>query len=126
MPKESKITLKARQKIIQLYRDKGYQVTEEELFPCKNNIEEVNLSLDYQADIIVTKKFLIELDPYKLHDTHIHTVKDAWRDKNIYREYKIKTVRIDPNDVMKQDPIDIIIEVDDQLNTFKQRYNIVD
>lgn len=112
MPDEAVKTKRARQKIIQLYKDKGYQVTEEEVFPCYDNMGEVRL--DYQADIVIRKTFLIELDP-EFHGSKIHRNKDEWRDKNIEREYQIRTVRIDPSDALKLDPLDILLEVDDQL-----------
>ena len=113
MPQEAKKTQKAREKIIQLYKDQGYQVTEEEVFPCFNNMGEA-IFPPYQADLVLRKTFLIELDP-EFHQTKIHRNKDDWRDKNIEREFNIKTVRLDPSDIMKQEPIDILLEVDDQL-----------
>ena len=122
MPDEAVKTKRARQKIIQLYKNLGFHVTEEEIFPTLNNMGD--FKLDYKADIVVRKTFIIELDPPGLHDTHRHTVKDEWRNKNIFNEYQIKTVRLEPNDIMKQDPLDILIEVDDQLITFKQRHNL--
>lgn len=118
MPEESTKTKKAREKIIQLYQNLGYQVTEEETFPCVNNMGD--FKLDYQADIVVRKTFIVELDPL-FHGSKIHRNKDEWRDKNIEREYNIRTVRMDPSDVMKLDPIDIILEVDSQLLDTKKQ-----
>ena len=111
-PQEATKTKKARTKIIEMYRNLGYQVTEEETFPCINNMGDYQLQ--YQADIVIRKTFIVELDP-EFHGSKIHRNKDQWRDKNIEREYNIKTVRIDPQDVVKLDPIDIIIDIDSQL-----------
>ena len=116
VPQESKKTLKAREKIIQLYKNLGFQVTEEELFPCSNNMGEVDISLKYQADLVLRKIFILELDP-EFHGSKVHRNKDKWRDENIEREYNIKTVRLDPADIIKQDSIDIMLEVDSQLQS---------
>ena len=114
MPQEATKTVKARQKIIELYKQQGYEVTEEVPYLCRNNMGELILP-PYQADILLKKEFIVELDPYKLHGTKIKRSHDKWRDKNIEREYNIKTVRLDPKDILKQDPIDTILEVDSQL-----------
>lgn len=111
-PEEAPKTKKARTKIIQMFKDQGYQVTEEEIFPCINNMGD--FKLDYQADIVIRKVFILELDP-EFHGSHKHRNKDYWRDKNIEREYNIKTVRMDPGDIIKLDPLDIILECDSQL-----------
>lgn len=113
-PQEATKTQKARKKIIEMYRDQGFEVTEEEVFPCFNNMGEA-IYPPYQADIVVRKTFIIELDPHKLHGTKTHINKDEWRDKNIEREHNIKTARVDPDDVVRQDSIDIMLEVDSQI-----------
>ena len=112
-PQEANKTQKARKKIIEMYRDQGFEVTEEEVFPCFNNMGEA-IYPPYQADIVVRKTFIIELDPL-FHGSKIQRNKDEWRDRNIEREHNIKTARVDPDDVMKQDLIDIMLEVDHQL-----------
>ena len=114
MPDEAVKTKRARQKIIQLYTDQGYQVTEEEVFPCFNNMGEA-IFPPYQADILVTKKIIIELDPTRLHGTARHRSKDHWRDENIFREYSIPTARLNPDDIIKQVSIDILLEIDSQV-----------
>ena len=121
MPIESKSTQKAREYIIEMLQDNGYQIAEEEVFPTENNIGDI--SLDYQADIVARKTFIIELDP-EFHGSKIHRNKDEWRDKNIYKKYQIKTVRLDPKDIIKDaktDPINTWLEIDTQLND-KERF----
>lgn len=112
-PQEANKTQKARKKIIEMYRDQGFEVTEEEVFPCFNNMGEA-IYPPYQADIVVRKTFIIELDPL-FHGSKIHRNKDEWRDRNIEREHNIKTARVDPDDVMKLGELDIILDIDDQL-----------
>jgi len=113
MIQEATKTQKARKKIIDLFKSNGYDVKEEEVFPCFDNMGEA-IFPPYQADIVVRKTFIIELDPL-FHGTKIHRNKDKWRDKNIEEQHDTKTVRLDPTDIMKQDPIDIMLEIDSQL-----------
>lgn len=107
MPEESLKTQKARQKIKELLIEKGYQVGEEEFFPCLNNMGEV-IWPPYRADLVVRKTFILELDPL-FHDSHIHSVKDDHRDQNIYREYEIKTARVNPDDILDKKLIETIL-----------------
>ena len=126
MPEESLKTQKARQKIKELLIEEGYQVTEEESFPCKNNMNEDDQILFYQADIVARKTIIVELDPMGLHGTATHRNKDHWRDKNIFREYQIPTVRLDPKNILDRNLEDTILDdIKDQLQN-NPIYKIID
>lgn len=123
MPEESKVTKRARQKIIEMYQKQGFKVSEEELFPCNNDMGEP-ITPFYRGDIVLRKTFIIELDPL-FHGSRIHRNKDYWRNINIFKQYdSTMTVRIDPADILKEDPYLIIMDVNEQLRTFKERHNL--
>lgn len=101
-----------------MLEDQGYQVGEEEVFPCLNNMGEP-IFPPYQADLVVTKRFIVELDP-DFHDSHIHSVKDDHRDKNIFREYIVKTARVNPDHVLDENLVNTIIpDIEHQLKDKK-------
>lgn len=118
MPEEAKKTQKARSELIRILKEQRQQITEEEFFPCKNNVGEVIFPY-YRADIVARTATIFELDPMELHGTRRHRNHDEWRDKNIYREYNIPTVRLDPIDILKMDDRIIIKEIESQLRSEK-------
>lgn len=56
----------------------------------------------YSADIFASIHFIIELDPVTAHGGDIKSKKDKWRNKNIYEQYGVPTVRLQPEDVLKE------------------------
>ena len=114
MPEEGTQTQLAREKIKQILPEKGFKIGEEESFPCLNNAGEA-IWPPYRADMVVRLTFILEFDPMKLHGTKRHRNHDQWRDTNILREYDIKTVRLDPRDILKQTPNEILEEIEYQL-----------
>ena len=80
----------------------------------------------YEADMIVTKSFIIELDTEtskkgksKGHGTRRRKVHDNWRDTNVRNQIKLKTVRLKPKDVLDYDESLTLHEIEDQLKNQK-------
>jgi hypothetical protein len=119
---EAPDTFKARKKLKQLFESKSYTVEEEvQLDTVTNNMNEEIWPL-YQADMLLTQQFIIELDPQsaekgksKGHGTHKRIVHDQWRDKNVRNQINLKTVRLIPSDINSQSPEQIIEEIEYQL-----------
>jgi hypothetical protein len=109
-PSESPDTYQARKKIKQIFTRKHYEIEEEvPLETVTNNMDE-EIWPPYQADMLLTKQFIIELDPqsakkYKAkgHGTKIRRNKDHWKDTNIKNQINLKVVRLEPEDILKDD-----------------------
>ena len=95
---ESEQTIQARDILVKALKAECFNVQEEKVFHCTNNMGEEQ---QYQADIYASINFIIELDPPSLHGGDHRTRKDKWRNENLYRQYGIRTVRIIPSDVLK-------------------------
>jgi len=78
-----------------------------------------------RADMVLTKKFIIELDPEsdkpyraKGHGTKSRRNKDYWKDRNIYEQKGIKIVRLNPDDVIRNDIALTIKDIEYKLQHF--------
>jgi hypothetical protein len=119
---ESPETYKARQQLKKILSAHDYDVQEEvPLEDVTNNMEE-EIYPPYRADMVVTKTFIIELDPEngkkgkpKGHGTRKRRIHDQWRDKNIRNQIKLKTVRLNPADILNYDEKLTLAEIDSQL-----------
>lgn len=128
MPEEATNTKKAREKIKEIFQRMNYNIEEEIRFPdVTNNIGESMEEQPYQTDFILTKTFVLELDPQtgkkgkaKGHGTKSRRTKDKWRDINFRHQLDLKTVRLDPADVNKQTEQDILSEINYQLRNAKK------
>src|SRR6188768_1793905 len=115
MPEESQVTKKARTKLKEIFHRLNFEVNEEVALPhVTNNIGE-KIFPPYQADLILSKEFVIELDSKKLHGTKIKRIKDKWRNINIQRDTDLPTVRLLSKDINKQTEQDILAEIEYQL-----------
>ena len=128
MSDEAPETYQARRKLREIFDDKCYNIEEEvELEMVTNNMEE-EIWPPYRADMLLTQQFIIELDSKKLHGTHRAIIHDKWKDKNVRSQAHLMTVRLLSKDVVKQEPGDIMAEIDSQLykqyrhTHFKRRY----
>lgn len=112
---ESPETYQARKKLKQIFTEYEFEIEEEvPLSTVTNNMEE-EIWPPYRADMLLTKQFIIELDSKKLHGTRRKRVHDKWRDENVRKQVKLKTVRLLSKDVNKQEPEQILEEVNWQL-----------
>lgn len=112
--KEHKSTAKARERIKIIYELLGYKIEEFVPITVQNNIGDQEMQ--YEADMILTKQFIVEFDSKKLHGTRVRRIKDSWRDKNIHRETDLKTIRLISKELLKVSDEQIIDEVDYQFN----------
>jgi hypothetical protein len=97
---EGETTIKARDILIKALKAESFTVQEEKVFHCKNNMgEEINPP--YKADIYASINFIIELDPVSSHGGDHRTRKDNWRNENLFKQYGIRTVRLQPDDILK-------------------------
>lgn len=118
-PNESLDTYKARKKLKEIFQEYEFEVEEEvPLTTVTNNMDE-DIWPPYRADMLLTKQFIIELDSKKLHGTHRKIVHDRWRDENVRNQIQLKTVRLISKDVNKQNPEQILDEVNWQLKNQK-------
>ena len=119
---EAPSTYKARKELKRILEKQDYDIQEEvPLQDVTNNMEE-EIYPPYRADMIVTKTFIIELDPEtgkkgkaKGHGTRKRRVHDDWRDKNVRGQIKLKTVRLKPDDILSYDEKLTLEEIDSQL-----------
>jgi hypothetical protein len=119
---ESPETYKARKELKRILENDDYTVEEEvPLQDVTNNMEE-EIYPPYRADMIVTKRFIIELDPEtskkgkaKGHGTRRRRIHDQWRDINVRDQVKLKTVRLKPEDILNYDESMTIREIESQL-----------
>lgn len=115
-------TYLARQKLKTIFKRLQYEIEEEvPLDTVTNNMGE-EIYPPYQADMILTKQFIIEFDPQsnkkyksKGHGTKRRRIHDQWRDKNIKNQMNIKTVRLIPKDILSYNDHEILHEIEDQL-----------
>src|SRR5687768_10536823 len=104
---EAPETYQARKMLRKMFEGLNFVVEEEvKLDTVTNNMEE-EIWPPYQADMIATKQFIIELDPQtpakgksKGHGTKKRRIHDSWRDKNIKNQMDLKTVRLIPTDIL--------------------------
>ena len=119
---ESPTTYKARKELKRILEKEDYIIEEEvELEDVTNNMEE-EIYPPYRADLVVTKTFIIELDPEtnkkgksKGHGTRRKRIHDQWRDKNVRNQSKLKTVRLKPEDILNYDSTLTLHEIESQL-----------
>lgn len=112
---ESPETYQARKKLKEIFTEYEFEIEEEvPLQTVTNNMEE-EIWPPYRADMLLTKQFIIELDSKNLHGTRRKRVHDKWRDENVRKQVKLKTVRLLSKDVNKQEPEQILEEVNWQL-----------
>jgi hypothetical protein len=120
---EAPETYKARRELRRILESEDYTV--EEYVPLEdvttNNIGE-EIWPPYEADIVVTKSFIIELDTetnkkYKAkgHGTRRRRIHDQWRDRNVRNQIKLKTVRLKPEDILNYDESLTLREIESQL-----------
>lgn len=131
MPEEAANTKKARTKLKEIFQRLNYNIEEELRFPqVTNYIGESMEEQPYQTDFIMTKTFILELDPTtnkkgkaKGHGTKIKRTHDKWRDINFRQQVDLKTVRLDPVDVNKLTEQDILSEIEYQLRSRTKERN---
>lgn len=119
---EAPETYKARKELKRILEKQDYIVEEEvPLQDVTNNMGE-EIYPPYRADMIVTKSFIIELDPEsakvgksKGHGTKKRRIHDDWRDINVRSQIKLKTVRLKPYDILNYDESLTVNEIDSQL-----------
>ena len=121
-PEEAKSTILARGKIKAMFYDRNYNIEEEVRFPDVTNNMGERLDPCYQTDFILTKTFILELDPQtdkpgkaKGHGTKKRRTHDKWRDQNFRHQLNLKTVRLNPKDVIDGTEQDILAEINHQL-----------
>ena len=103
---EGDTTTRARQLLVNALKAECFHVQEEKKFYCKNNMgEEINPP--YSADIYASIEFIIELDPESTHGGDHRTKKDNWRNRNIFDQYGVRTVRIQPKDVLNDTNLEL-------------------
>ena len=123
MPEEATSTITARIKIKEMFQRMNYNIEEELRFPqVTNYIGESMEEQPYQTDFIMTKTFILELDPEtnkkgkaKGHGTKKRRTHDKWRDINFRQQVDLKTVRLNPKNVNEQTEQDILAEINYQL-----------
>lgn len=122
---ESIQTYQARKKLKEIFRAQEFDIEEEVKFPDVTNNMGEEIWPPLRADMLLEKKFIIELDPEsgkvgkaKGHGTKSRRNKDYWKDRNIWEQKHIKIVRIDPEDVMKENPELILRDIDYKLKYF--------
>lgn len=121
---EAPDTYKARKELRRILEHLDYEVQEYvPLEDVTNNMEE-EIWPPYEADMVVTRSFIIELDTetskkYKSkgHGTRKRRIHDQWRDKNIRNQIKMKTVRLQPKDILNFDESLTLEEIESQLQS---------
>lgn len=99
---EADKTRKARKLLVSRFRDNGFVVAEEmPIAGVTNNLGEP-IKPAYQADIYLKLEFIIELDPNSSHKSARKANHDQHRDRNIWNQYRIKTVRLNPSDISEK------------------------
>jgi len=120
--KEDHRTIKARKKIYDILKRQGFtKIIEEKVWPNLTNGTGDVIKPPYQSDILATKIFSIELDPVQIHGSKIKRGKDIKKDRTIYENRNVKTVRLIPRDILKQTEMEIIQEIEYQLENFEKR-----
>ncbi|MDF2736317.1 MAG: hypothetical protein K0S93_173 [Nitrososphaeraceae archaeon] len=120
---EAPETYKARRELRRILEHEDYVI--EEYVPLEdvttNNMGE-EFWPPYEADMVVTKQFIIELDTEtskkgksKGHGTRRRRIHDQWRDRNVRDQIKLKTVRLKPDDILNYDESLTLKEIEDQL-----------
>ena len=104
-------TIAARNLIIKTLKEECFTVREEAPFYCDRK--------NYTADIYASISFIIELDPPSVHKGDHKTKKDKNRDDDIYHSYGVKTVRLQPSDVLKR-PNGLALAFKEILHQLKQ------
>jgi hypothetical protein len=124
---EAPETYEARRKLKQILRKEHYEIEEEVALPEVTNNMGEEIWPPYRADMILTKSFIIELDPQspdkyksKGHGTKKRRIHDQWRDKNIKNQINLKTVRLIPQEINQMSESKILEEIDWQLNEQQQ------
>jgi hypothetical protein len=112
---ESIETYRARRKLKDIFRTQNYRIEEFKEFPEVTDNMGSEIWPPYEADILLYKVFIIELDSRKLHGTHKKIIHDKWRDKNFKEQIDVPTVRLLSKDVNMQTPEDILQEINWQL-----------
>ena len=119
---EAPETYMARKKIKEIFRPKLYKIEEYKGFPeITNNMGE-EIWPPYEADMFLSKAFIIELDPQrnepyksKGHGTRKKRIHDQWRDRNFKDQINIPTVRLIPEDVNRMTEEQILKDIRWQL-----------
>lgn len=115
-------TVKARKKLYEILKGQGYtQIIEEKVWPNLINGTGDVVKPPYQSDILATKIFSIELDPVQIHGSKIKRGKDTKKDRTIYENRNVKTVRLIPRDVLKLTDSEILQEIEYQLQDFERK-----
>jgi hypothetical protein len=103
---EADETVQARRKLIEALTQQGFNIVEEKKFPCKNHFDNTEIWPPYQADIYLELRAIIELDPLESHKSKHQKTHDKWKDTNIWEQYGVRTVRLVPEDIIKDGGID--------------------
>lgn len=112
---ESPETAKARDKLKEIFKMMNFYISEFVKLPdVTNNIGE-RIWPPYEADMILIKEFVLELDSKKLHGTRIRRNKDKWKNTNLLNQMELPTVRLLSKDVNKQTEKQILAEIEYQL-----------
>jgi hypothetical protein len=119
---EGETTVKARHILVKALKSQCFHVEEEKIIPCTDNMGKT-IEPPYKADIYASIQFIIELDPPESHQGDHRTVKDGWRNKNIYNQYGgLRTVRLQPSDVLKDAKLELTFkELLAQLKGYEQK-----
>jgi hypothetical protein len=120
---EAPQTYKARKELRRILEKLDYVINEYvPLMDVTSNNMDEEIWPPYEADMIVTKSFIIELDTEtnkkgksKGHGTKKRRIHDQWRDKNVRGQINLKTVRLKPKDILMYDEKLTIQEIDSQL-----------
>jgi hypothetical protein len=116
---EAETTIKARDILVKALKSECFHVEEEKVFYCDNNMGEKQ-TLPYRADIYARIEFIIELDPPSSHKGNRHSIKDKWRNENIYNRHRVPTVRLQPSDILKDPNLEMTFkEVLSQLKKYE-------
>lgn len=89
----------ARRLLKEFFQENCYKVDEEKPFYCRDSDGNF-VRPPYKGDIYIKLEFIIELDPNESHGSEGQTIKDNKRDKRIYQQYGIRTVRLVPKDII--------------------------
>lgn len=96
---EGEETIKARDLLVKALKAQCFNVEEEKAIPCTDG-EGRTIDPPYKADIYASIHFILELDPVSSHGGDHQTIKDNNRNKNIFEQYGIRTIRLQPIDVL--------------------------
>ena len=94
---EAEQTQEAREILVKALKSECFSVQEEKVIHCVNNMGEPK---DFSADIYASINFIIELDPSSSHGGDHRSKIDKWRNENIYKQYGIRTIRLQPVDII--------------------------